>query len=76
LYLATLCGHEEILRILLAREDVDRNLAVGPGKTRIVKMLLERADVRHNPVEGNGWTPLYRARAQGPKEVVALIESR
>ncbi|RPA94532.1 ankyrin [Choiromyces venosus 120613-1] len=86
-YLATWCEHEKILGIPPAREDADPNLqnwngwgplslAVGPGKTSMAKMLLERADVDPDPVESDGWTPLDRARANGYKDIVVLIQSQ
>ena len=80
-------GHEETVRMLLARPEVDPDIANADGRTpllwaaqdgdvRIMKMLLERADVNPNTTGENGETPLFKAAFEGHERVVKMLLER
>ena len=76
-------GHEEVVKILLAREEVnpdkpDRwsrtplSYAAENGYEEVVKMLLGRKEVNPNKPDYEGQTPLTHAAANGEEEVVKM----
>ena len=87
LYLGAQNGHEDIVRLLLGRDDVDVNLPDAFGSTpvfiaayrghdKIVKLLIEREDVNINSRDGDGWTPLMAAAFSGCTAIVQLLLTR
>jgi len=86
---AAIRGHEEVVKVLLDREDINPNQAgTNSGRTPlswaaesgyegVVKMLLERGDVNPNQADTYGRTPLSWAARRGHEGVVkTLLERR
>ena len=82
-------GHEEVVKIILEREDVDPNQrdtrygrallswAAERGNERVVKVLLNREDVNPNQADtSNGRTPLSWAAGKGNEGVVKMLLER
>jgi len=82
-------GHEEVVKILLEREDLNPDKpdtkrgqtplsrAAMSGHEGVVKMLLERDDVNPNMADtDNGRTPLSRAAGNGHEGVVMMLLER
>ncbi|CAD6584844.1 MAG: hypothetical protein ASARMPREDX12_001771 [Alectoria sarmentosa] len=80
-------GHEEVVELLLKRDDVvadsrdvnDRtplSYAAKNGYERVVKLLLERDDVVADSRDRDGRTPLSRAAEWGNEGVVKLLLER
>jgi len=76
LWLAALCGHGGVVKILLGRDGIKPNergrycrtplfCAAMNGHEEVVKMLLEREDVNPNEPDCFGNTPLSRAACEG-----------
>jgi len=88
LYYAAGNGHEGVVKILLAQDDVNPNkpenrngntpfhCAAENGHQGVMKILLERDDV--NPDKTNWWseTPLYWAAGKGHEGVVKILLGR
>ncbi|KAG0639251.1 ankyrin repeat-containing domain protein [Tuber brumale] len=81
------CGHEEVVKLLLERNDVDPNMADEEGRTPlswsaqngcygVVKLLLKRRDVDPNIPDIFGWTPFSFALVCGELGVVDLLLDR
>jgi len=86
---ASVKGHEEVVKALLERDDVNPNQVVTEfyhtplswaahnGHEGIVKMLLAREDVNPNQVDTHsGRTPLSRAAENGHEGVVKILLER
>ena len=80
-------GHEEVVKLLLERQDVDPNRldnreetplgwAAVEGHEGVVKLLLERKDVDPNRPGDQGGTPLMWAAFKGHEGVVKLLLGR
>jgi len=82
-------GHEEVVKLLLEREDVNPNLrdteygqtslswAAGNGHEGIVEMLLRREDVDPNRADIlGGRTPLLWAAVKGNEGIVKMLLER
>jgi len=80
-------GHEEVVKILLGREEVnpdkpDKNgqtplfNAILNGHEGVVKILLEREDVDSDKPNNWGSTPLSYATFKGYDRIVGLLQSR
>jgi ankyrin repeat protein len=87
LKLAVAYGHEEIVKLLVERDDVDVNsrdelgyspltYAAGAGHKTMVQLLLKRNDIEVNLDCGMGWTPLSWAAKNGQEAVVKLLVNR
>ena len=87
LYWAVLGGHEEVVKVLLAREDVDPNntamdartplwVAADNGHEGVVKLLLERGDINIEASDAYGRSPLWVAACQGREEIVKRLLAR
>ena len=70
-------GHEEAVRLLLEREDINPDMpsssdqtlllwAVQQGHEGVVKLLLGRKDVNPDRPGNDGRTPLWQARKHAP----------
>ena len=79
--------HEEVVRILLGRSDVNPDRADKRGRTPLswaaeygyeesVRMLLERDDVNPHSVDKSGRTPLSWAAENGHEEIVRMLSQR
>jgi len=79
--------HEEVVRILLGRMDVNPDRADKCGRTPLswaaeygyeesVRMLLERDDVNPNTADKSGRTPLSWAAKNGYEKIVEMISQR
>jgi len=77
-------GHEAVVRMLLAQDDVDVDLKDNNGRTplswatenrheAVVRLLLEQDDVDVNSKDINGRTPLLWAAENGHEAVVRLL---
>jgi ankyrin repeat protein len=77
----------QIVKLLLARDDVDVNarsdvmetalhIAADRGYVSSVKLLLERRDIRVNEKNRSGWTPLTKAAFAGHVEIVKVLCAR
>jgi len=85
---ATRRGNDEVVKVLLEREDIDPNradtqdgrtpltLAAENGDERLVKMLLERKDVRAATPDNKNQTPLSLARSKGHDGIVRILLER
>lgn len=81
IYTASLKGHIEIVKLLLAYPDTKINndcyqalsAASGSGKIEIVKLLLEQPDIEINKTDEEGNTALYMASYCGNTEIVKLL---
>ena len=81
-------GHEEVVRILLERSEVNPNTpdteygrvplswAAGSGHEGVVKILLGRNDVSPEKLDKSRKSPLYRAAAYGHQNVVRMLLER
>jgi len=82
-------GHEEVVKMLLEREDVNPDqadtkhsqtpllLAAQGGHEGIVKALLERKDVNPDRADTKyGWTPLSWAAERGHEGIVKMLLER
>jgi len=87
LFYAAMKGHETVVRLLVARDDVDANLsdhfgttplllAAREGHYAVVRLLLERDDIDPNSTVYRGLTPLRWAVINGHYEVVRRILER
>src|SRR3984957_16060601 len=74
-------GHEAVVRLFLARDDVDADSKDSRGRTplswaardgheAVVKLFLARDDVDTESKDSNGWTPLSWAAEKGQEGVV------
>jgi len=74
-------GHEEVVKVLLGRDDIDPNkpdhfgrtplwLAASNAHEGVVKVLLERGDVNPDKPDEDGQTPLSQAAFYGHEGVV------
>ena len=86
LSIAAEAGSEEVVKVLLARQDVDGNTqddegntplvcAVRSGRAAIVKLLLDRMDIDANIQDNYGRTPLSYAE-RGNEAIVKLLLDR
>jgi ankyrin repeat protein len=77
-------GYEMVVKLLLARDNIEVNLTGRDGKTplwiaasegheAVVKLLLARDDIKVNMWGGYGRTPLWMAASRGHKAVVKLL---
>ena len=86
---AIIPGHEEVVRILLQRKDINPNTsdtqynrtpllwAAERGNEGVVKLLLEREDIDLNAADsGYGRTPLWWAAERGYDGIVRLLLER
>ena len=85
---AAIKGCEEVVKMLLEREDVDPDQpdpfygrtplvwAAGRGHEGIVKMLLEREDVNPGHMDRSSQTPLLLAAMNGHEGVVKMLLER
>ena len=80
-------GHEEVVKLLLARNDVEVDSmdgdsctplsnAADQGHEEVVKLLLTRNDVEAGLKDNAGRTPLSKAAYGGHEEVVKLLLTR
>src|ERR1700722_19099525 len=80
-------GHEAVVKLFLARDDVDANSKDSKGRTplswaaeqgheAVVKLFLARDDVDANSKDSKGRTPLSWAAEQGHEAVVKLFLAR
>src|ERR1700722_18616149 len=80
-------GHEAVVKLFLARDDVDANSKDSNGRTplswatfnghqAVVKLFLARDDVDPNSKDSNGRTPLSWAALYGNKAMVKLFLAR
>ncbi|PUU72813.1 hypothetical protein B9Z19DRAFT_1069483 [Tuber borchii] len=81
-------GHEEVVRVLLERSDVDPNtanatygqtplsLAAKNGHGGAVGILLERNDINPNKADKWGQTPLLLATENGHEGIVGMLLER
>ena len=80
-------GHEAVVNILLARDDVDPglkndsgqkllSLAVSNGREAVVNLLLARDDVDPDLKNDSGHTPLSLAVSNGHETIVELLLAR
>jgi len=81
-------GQDEVVKVLLEREDIDPNvadtqdgrtplrLAAENGDERLVKMLLERKSVRAAMPDNENQTPLPLARSKGHDGIVRILLER
>jgi len=80
-------GHEGVVKILLARDDVNPYKPDNDGRTplwraafngheRVVKILLERDDVNPDKPDNDGKTPLWWAAYNGHEGVVKVLLER
>ncbi len=87
LFWAAFLGQADVVRLLLADQDVDVNKANANGCTalhlaslkcyvKVVRLLLARQDVEPNQAIANGATALYVASQGGHVEVVRLLLAR
>ena len=79
-------GHDELVRMLLEREDIDTNqadtvfgrtplsCAAWCGNASVVKMLLERNDVRIATLDSYNQTPLSLALSEEHDEFVRILQ--
>jgi len=76
--------HEEVVRILLGRNDVNPDhadkrgrtplsWAAGYGSEESVRMLLERDDINPHSVDKSGRTPLSWAEKNGHEKIVRML---
>ena len=83
LFVATLHGHEGIVKLLLGRDDINPNKPDGGGQTplsiavglehwRIVRMLVGDEGLQPNKPGENGDTFVRRAARNGNEEVVKM----
>jgi Ankyrin repeats (3 copies)/Ankyrin repeats (many copies) len=84
---AAVDGHEAVVKLLLARADVEINSKSEYGRTplsyaaengheTVIKLLLARADVEINSKNKYGRTPLSYATVNGHEAVVKLLLAR
>lgn len=83
LLMATLRGHSSVIKVLLAREDVELNfcswnatalhVAAMQGDSQVVRLLLERKDVDVNVRTTEDATALHLAVIGGEMEVIQLL---
>jgi len=80
-------GHEEVVKLLLGREEVDPDkldidghtplsLAAWDGHERVAKILLGREEVNPNKSNSNDQTPLSLAASDGHEGVVRILLER
>jgi len=80
-------GHEEVVKILLGREEVNPNKPDKDGRTPLshaashghegaVKILLRREEVNPDKPDNNGQTPLLYAAESGCEGVVKILLGR
>ena len=80
-------GHEAVVKLLLARHDVEADLkdawgrtplswAAESGRKAVVKLLMERKGVEVDSKDEQGQTPLSRAAMNGHEAVVKLLMER
>ena len=82
-------GHEDVIKVLLEREDINPDqqdpadgrtplsLAAENGREGVVKLLLERGDVNPDHVDTDyGQTPLSWAAEKGHSEIVKILLER
>ncbi|QIV94304.1 ankyrin repeat domain-containing protein [Allofrancisella frigidaquae] len=86
LYISCENGHTEIVKLLLAKANLDINRPISTGSTplyiscenghtEIVKLLLAKNAVINKPIDG-GYTPLFIACNKGHIEIVKLLLSQ
>ena len=79
-------GHEAVVKLLLARHDVEADSkdawgrtplswAAESGSKAVAKLLVARSDVEVDPKDKQGQTPLSRAAMNGHEAVVEFLES-
>lgn len=84
---ATQRGHEDIVRLLLERENVEADARDDEGRTplswtadsgseAIARMLVERADVEADSKDVDGATPFMHASRTGSESMVKLLLGR
>ena len=85
---AAVLGHQEVVKMLLERDDVNPDQpdtkygwtplswAAENGHEGIVKMFLERDDVNPDRSDTNGWTPLSLAAENGHEGIVKMLLER
>ena len=77
-------GHEEVVKLLLGRDDIDPNkpdeegqtplmLAALNGHEEVVRLLLGRDDIDPNQRDNYGQTSLFLAAYKGREEVVEIL---
>ena len=76
-------GHEDVVKILLGREEVPNrpdelgqtplSYAARNGHEGVVKILLERGEVNPDKPNDRGWTPLSYAALTGHEGVVKIL---
>ena len=80
-------GHEEVVKILLGREEVNPekpdycgrtplSYAAQNGDEGVAKILLGREEVNPDKPDNYGWTPLLRAARAGHEGVVGILLGR
>jgi ankyrin repeat protein len=80
-------NHVEVVRLLLARKDIQINQATNDGatplyiacvrgKVEIVRLLLDRDDIGVNQAMNDGQTPLYAACRNGNVKVINALLTR
>jgi len=80
-------GHEEVVEVLLGRQEVSPDTPDNDGRTPlsfaavnghegVVKTLLKREDVNRDKPDNSGSTPLARAVEYGREEVVKILLGR
>ena len=87
LLLAALGGHEEVVKLLLERNEVDADLkddqdesplsyALILGHEKVVELLLKRNDVKADSRDGYGRSPLSYAAKLGHEKIIKLLLKR
>ena len=77
-------GNEEVVRLLLTRDDINPDMACEDRRTPlsgacenghdgVVALLLARSDVNPNEPDNDGQTPLFWASGNGHEEAVRLL---
>ena len=80
-------GHEAVVRLLIARDDIDVNAkdkygwtslsrAAENGHEAVVRLLIARDDIDVNAKDNYGWTSLSWAAENGHEAVVRLLLAR
>ncbi|MCJ1276426.1 hypothetical protein MMC21_004231 [Puttea exsequens] len=87
IWVASYFGYNIVVKLLLAREEVQANLKDNNGRTplwqaaqrgheAVVKLLLEREGVQADLKDNDGRTPLWQAVRRGHEAVVKLLLAR